>query len=792
MPIESVIQDLRLALRQLTRRRAFAAIVLATLALGIGATSTFFSVLNGVALRPLPFQAPDELIAISRVAQSGALLSRMSGAQVATVQDGAPALASVVAHVSGPVTLSGEGGAEQVIGAEMSADLFALLGVPLQRGRSLQAGDPAPVAVISHELWTRRFASDSGAVGATIRIDGTPHIIVGIAPAGFAFPSDARIWYPLARNASERRVEVVARLSSGVSAAQADALLRTMPAPLSTDTPDRAAWIFGAVPLRDAVAGSKQRDVALVLVAASGLVLVVACANLAGLLLAYVSGRRHELAVRAAIGAGRGRLIRQLMTESLVLALIGGGLGVILAQWGLDLFIGTLGKPGGAAWLSFSIDGRVLLFALATSMATAVLFGMAPAIGGSRVDIRGVLQEDRSSSQSPRRRRMRGGLVAAQVALSLGLVAGAASVVMSSLRMADIHPGFDRDGLLVLRAPLPGARYDAAAQRMAFVNAARDRLRGIPGISGVSAVSHPPLVERNVPATAFMAEGWAQGEPLPFASFRFVDGDYVDMMRIPIRRGRAFTSAEARDASGAVVLINETMARRHWPGRDAVGGRLRLPGAAHPDVWFTVIGVVGDVAQRMLPAQPENQMYFALPMGRDVSLVVRATSDPAVAGAAARDAVRAVDSSVAVALHSMDGTYRAYMRDRRLQGFVLGALGLVAVLVAALGVYGVMSLTVTERRREIAIRAALGGTRAAIVRLVLGNAMRVTSAGIAAGLLLAVGVTSFLSSIFFGLRAFDPRVFAAAAGLLGCVALISSWWPARAAARVDPMAALKT
>jgi predicted permease len=563
-----------------------------------------------------------------------------------------------------------------------------------------------------------------------------------------------------------------------------------MAARLPTDSPDRAAWTFGAVPLRDAVLGSKQRDAALVLLAASGLVLVVACANLGGLLLAYMSGRRHELAVRAAIGATRGRLIRQLMTESLVLALVGGLLGVIIAQWGVDLFIGTLGKPGGASWMSFSVDGRVLLFALGTSVATALLFGMAPAIGGSRVDIRGILQEDRPVSGSARRRRIRGGLVAAQVALSLGLVTGAASVVMSAVSMGDAHPGFDRGGLMVLHAPLPGARYDAAPQRMAFVAAARDRLRAVPGISGVSAVSDPPLVDRNVPATSFVAEGWTSADSLPFVSFRFVDSDYLDVMRIPLRSGRAFTSAEARDAGGLLVLINETMARRHWPGRDAVGRRLRLPGSAHPDAWFTVIGVVGDVAQRMLPSQPENQMYFPLAIGRDVSLVVR-TSDAVAAGAAARDAMRAVDSSVAIALHSMDGTYRAYMRDRRLQGFVLGALGLVAVLVAALGVYGVMSLTVAERRREIAIRAALGGTRGAIVRLILRNAMRVVSAGIVAGFVLAFAVTSFLASIFFGLRAFDPRVFAATAALLAGVAIVSSWWPARAAGRVDPMAALK-
>jgi hypothetical protein len=363
---------------------------------------------------------------------------------------------------------------------------------------------------------------------------------------------------------------------------------------------------------------------------------------------------------------------------------------------------------------------------------------------------------------------------------------------MSAIAMGDVHPGFERNGVVVVRAPLPDARFDAAALRLAFVDASRARLRAVPGVSSVSAVSHAPLVDRNVSATTFVVQGWTATESLPYASFRFVDADYFEVMRIPVRRGRPFTAAEARDQRGRTVLISETMARRHWPNREAVGERLRLPQAADPSIWFTVAGVVGDVAQRQLPSLPENQMYFPLVFGRDVSFVLRATGDPAVVGAAARDAVAGVDSAVAVTAHGMDGTYRAYAQDRRLQGLVLAALGVVALLVAALGVFGVMSLAVTERSREIAIRAALGGTPRAIARLILGGAARLVSFGIGAGLLLALATTAFLSSIFFGLRTFDPLVFTAAAALLGGVALAASWWPARTAARADPLHALKT
>lgn len=787
--MHSILHDLRLTFRHLVRHRAFSAIVLATLALGIGATSTFFSILNAVALRPLPFENPNELVAIDRVARSGAVRSRIAAAQLATLRDAA-GLSSAVAYVTRPVTISGAVAAEQVTGAEVSADLFALLGVPLLRGHSRFAGDDAPVAVISHDVWAQRFASDPAAVGAIIGIDGTAHTVVGIAAAGFGFPADARVWFPMAPHPAQRRVDVVARLPRGFSPHDADTSLRAMPAPLIADARNGTTWTFAAVPLRDAVLGSKQRDAAMVLLVASALVLVVACANLAGLLLAYMSGRRHELAVRAAIGATRGRLVRQLMMESIALAAIGGLLGVLLAQWGVDLFIGTLGKPGGAAWMTFAVDGRVLLFAVGVSVVTAILFGTAPAIGGSRVDIRAVLQEAAPSSRPGGRHAARRILVGAQVALSLGLVAGGASVVMSSMSMEDVHPGFDRDGVFVLRTPLPGTRYDAPAARMAFVDAARERVRALAGVSAVSAVSHAPLVDRNVPATNFMLEGWFAAESLPYASFRFVDADYIEVMRIPIRSGRAFTPAEARDTGSAAIMINETMARRHWAGRDPVGARIRLPAAANPSAWFTIVGVVGDVAQRKLPSEPENQMYFALPHGRDVAFVVRAAPNAAIAGAT-REALRAIDGSVAITAHSMEGSYKAYSRDRRQQGFVLTALGLVAVLVAALGVYGVMLLTVAERHRELAVRVALGGTRAVIVRLILGNAMRLVSAGVGVGLLLAIAVTTFLSSIFFGLQPFDLRVFGAASSLLAAVALAAAWWPARTAGRVDPMSALK-
>jgi len=536
--------------------------------------------------------------------------------------------------------------------------------------------------------------------------------------------------------------------------------------------------------------GTKQRDMALFVLAAAGLVLLVACANLAGLLAAHLGAREYEIALRAAIGAGRLRLVRQLMTESALLAIAGGTLGLIAAQWGVDALALTLGKPQGAEWISFSVDGRVIAFAMAAAAVTAVLFGLAPAFGGTRVDLRGVLQGDgRTSGAAPRRGR--GLLVAGQLAVSIALVSAAASIVSSSMRFDGIDPGFDRRGILTLRVALAGPAYAQPGQRFAFVDAATARLRSLAGVASVSAASHLPLIDRDVPYASFVVEGTAPSERPPFGSIRFVDAGYIEAMAIPVRRGRPFTTAEARDLRDRAVVINETMARRYWPDRDPLGTRLRLGGPDDIAGWYTVVGVAGEVTQRQLPAEPENQMYLPLAPAREVSLLIRGAGDAAALAAQARDAVQGLDRSVAVSTNTMTAAYGWYARDRRLQGLVIGALGAIAMLLAGLGVYGVMSILVTGRNREIAIRLALGSSAGGVLRLVLARGLALASGGVAVGLFLAGALTAFLSSIFLGVRAFDPLVLAATIALLGAVTLLSSWWPARRAMRVDPMVTLK-
>jgi predicted permease len=418
------------------------------------------------------------------------------------------------------------------------------------------------------------------------------------------------------------------------------------------------------------------------------------------------------------------------------------------------------------------------------------LFGLAPAVAGTRVDIRSILQGEVGTS-GPAPRRARGLLVAVQLALSLALVSGAASIVMSAMRFDDIDPGFDREGILAVKVAFTGAAYAQPEQRFAFVDAATSRLRSLPGVTAVSAASHLPLIDRDVPYAAFVLEDGAPAERTPTGSVRFVDAGYIAAMRIPIRRGRAFTAQEARDLRDRAILINDTMAKRYWADRDPIGRKLHLTGSVESEGWYTIVGVVGEVSQRQLPAAPENQMYLPLAPALAMSLIVRTASDPAAVAAQARDAAQGTDRSLAISTNTMKAAYEWYASDRRSQGLVVGALGGIALLLAGLGVYSVMAIMVNARSREIAIRMALGSSAGAVRRFMLARGLTVAAAGVAAGLLVATALTAFLSSIFLGVRAFDVRVLAAAIAVLGGVTLLASWWPARRAMRVDPMVTLK-
>jgi putative ABC transport system permease protein len=785
--MSTLFHELRVGARQLAGRPGFSIIVVITLALGIGAITTCFAILNAVAFRPLPFADPDRLVALQSADRRGPAGSRLTLDMFAALQQAPGTFSGIAAYRTREATMAGAGvTAQQIPVAQIAGDLFSVLEVPLQRGRSLEAADARTrVAVVSDDLWVRAFGSTPDIVGTTLSLDGESYVIVGVAGRDFGFPQESRVWVPLGPMTGTQPVDIVARLGPGVPAARADA---TLSAALASDGSAAAR----AVPLRAVMIAGKQREMASVVLAAAALVLLLACANLAGLLAAHIGERKYEMALRAAIGAERLRLVRQLMTESVMLAVAGGAGGLILAQWGVDLFASTVGKPLGAAWIVFAVDGPVVLFALTASLVTAVLFGLGPAVSGTRLDIRGVLQGDAGTGTAvPGRQRARSLLVGAQLALSLALVCGASSIVASSMQFGDINPGFDKQGILAVKVAFTGSAYAPPEQRFAFVDAATARLRSLPGVTSVAAVSHLPLVDRDVFYSAFAPQDAAPLERPLNGSVRFADAGYIEAMRIPIHRGRAFAAAEARDLHDRAIVINDTMARRYWPDRDPIGTRLRLTGSVESEGVYTIVGVVGDVSQRQLPAAAENQMYLPLAPARQVTFMVRAAADAAAIAAQAREAVQALDKSLAIRTTTMQASYEWYASDRRAQGLVVGTLGAIALLLAGLGIYGVMAIMVNARSREIAIRMALGSSAGAVRRLILARGLTVAAAGAGAGLLLAIALTTFLSSIFLGVRAFDVRLLAAAVALLGGVTLLASWWPSRRAMRVDPMVTLK-
>jgi len=788
--------DAREAFGRIARYRAFSTLVIITLAFGIGAVTTFFSILNALIFRPLPYTDPERLVAVRGLVTAGT--AAPSYESVIQLPRETSPFRSVVAYASRDVNATAPDGAERVLSTRISADLFNLLGASINIGRSFlpQEFSPStPTAMIGYAFWTRHYGADPAVVGRTIALDGVAHEIVGVAPAGFGFPGDTDIWVPLVPEPGQPPgpVDVVARLADGVTVAQARAML----AGLST-APDQTGAHRGAdvIRLHDAMVSSKHRTMLTALLTATFLVLLIACANLAGLLAAHLDGRRHEIAVRVALGARRTRIISLLLLESIILAIAGGAFGTLIAQWGIDLFDATLGKPDGAGWLNFAIDGRVLLFAFGISLVTAVLFGLGPALGATGVDLRGVLQHDaRAVGVAPRGRRMRTALVATQIGASLALIAAAWSIVNSARAFNAISPGFDRDRIVALRLTLAGHAYDSPASRLAFVDRALERLAGIPGVSGVSATSALPLADRDVPFSRLRFEGAEPGAGrASSASLRCVAGNYPRVAGIPIRLGRSFSDSESADPRTALVLVNDTMARRFWPGANPLGQRLRLTDSPAPDRWLTVTGVVGDVSQRNPGDEGENQVYLPLASAcdRSVSFVVRAVHDDRPIVAPAREAVAALDKDLPINARTMRDVYAWFERDRGGQGLVLGALGMVALLLAALGVYAVMSLLVSQQRQEFAIRIALGCSAEALQRLVLARGLRVASTGVVGGLVVGSLLTLMLSRIFFGVQPFDLMTVLGGAALLAATALAASWWPARRAMNVDPMAVLRT
>ncbi len=797
----TMLQDVRFALRMLLKSPGFTAVAVLTLALGIGANSAIFSVVNGVVLKPLPFVDPDRLAMVfeSNLAKGWDRFS-VSPANFADWRDQTRAFTRMAAFRMSSFTLTGGDDPEVIDGALVSADLFSLLGAVPLHGRTFLAEEDQPgkshVVVITHGLWQSRFGTDRDLVGSTLTLNGEPYTVVGIMPPGFRF-TPAALYTPIAFTAEElaRRGShynnVVGRLAPGVSIQQAQSEMETIASGLRQQYPDtNTGWGVVIDDLREVAVGD-VRPALLALTGAVGFVLLIACANVANLLLARAAERRKEIAIRTALGAGRARLVRQLLTESLLLAGLGGGLGLLIALWGTDLLVRV--SPGSIPRSSeIHIDGPVLGFTLGVSLLTGLVFGLLPAIQISRSNLHETLKEGGRTSDAASRHLARNVLVVSEVALALVLLICAGLMIKSFRRVVSVDPGFNSAGLLTMELALPRSKYAEPGKQRAFLDQALDRIEALPGVESAAAVTTAPLSGNDL-IYSFQMDGMptpSSGEN-PSANYYAVSHDYFRTMSIPLRKGRLFTARDT-GSSARVAIVDETFVRRFAPDQDPIGKMFAI--GNNSSVKREIVGIVGSVNQYALESGANAAMYEPLEQqpSRFVALMVRGGANPSPLAPSVRGAVSAVDNQQAVfAVKTMEQVISESIAPRRLTVFLLSIFAALALALAAVGLYGVISYSVTQRTHEMGIRMALGARGEDVMKLVLGQGMTLTMTGVVIGLVGALAATRLLASLLFSVSATDPLVFGGIAGLQAGVAFMASYLPARRATKVDPMVALR-
>jgi putative ABC transport system permease protein len=805
--MQNLLQDLRYGARTLWKNPGFTLIAVVTLSLGIGANTAIFTVVNAALLRGLPYRAPERLVHLFETTPQKAFAQREFSYPDYQDYQRSQAFEGLGAYTGGGGILTGRGEPQRIFAPAASANFFAVLGVEPLLGRTFREGEDKPgaerVTVLTYGMWRRVFGGDPGVIGQTLTVSNNQYTVVGVLPPSFQFAlRQADLWLPYqpTPNQLSRRfmhgTNLIGRLRPGVSLEQANAETSAITQRIAEEHKEsHAGTLLLLTPLQEQVTGS-VKPALLALLAAVGFVLLMVCANVASLLLARSLARQKEIALRAALGATRVRIIRQLLTEATLLSSLGGLGGLLVAGLGLDALMAALPQNQLAAMPFFEtlrLDPGILLFALALALLTGLVFGLAPALQASRLDLQVALKDGGRASGGVAGQRLRSALVGSEIALAVVLLVGAGLMMKSLLRLMQVNLGFDPTNVLTMTVVLPAGKYTDPNRMVAYYQQAQERLAALPGVTGVGAVSQLPLQPGNT--TRFIVEG----EPAPppgqetEANIRVASANYFQALGIPLAQGRNFAESDKADAT-RVAIINQSLAEKLFSGRSAVGRRLLFP--SFPNQSVEIVGVVGDVKTTGLDQAVRPVLYYPFTQNASIAtnLVLRAKADAAAVANAARSECRALEPDVAIFnVQTMETliaqTPAAFMR--RAPAWLTGIFAGVALLLAALGVYGVVSYSVSQRTREIGVRMALGARGADILKLVLRQGLSLTLIGVGSGTVAALALTRWLDSLLYEVSARDPLTFALVIGALTLVSLLACYIPARRAAKVEPVVSLR-
>ena len=820
--MQTIWQDVRYGARMLLKNPGITFVVILALALGIGANTAIFSVVNAVLLRPLPYDQSDRLLFLN---EKSPVLDEMSISypNFADWRSQNHVFEKIGVYNRNSYNLTGYGEAERILTAQVSADLFSVLRVNAAIGRLFTNEEDKPganpVAVLGYNLWQRRFGGQSSILNQALTFNGKSYTVIGVMPQGFQYPSRVDMWVPVGQLSGDANWQqrgnhpglyAVARLKPGATLAQAEADMESIAVNLEHQYPDNNSGNRVRIrPLLE-IFVSDVRGTLWVLFGAVAFVLLIACANIANLLLARAKARQKEMAIRAAMGAGRWRIVRQLLTESILLALVGGSLGLLVARWGIQLIL-YISPDAIPRWREINLDWKVLAFTIGVSLLTGILFGLVPALQAGEVDVNETLKETGRGTSG--RHWLRSSLVVVEVATTLVLLIGAGLMIRSFYRLQKVDPGFSYGHLTSFTVSVPQKKYPNIEQREAFFKQLLQNARGLPGVEGTAAASGLPL-GNNGWQTSFTVEGQPPPprDQIPLMEACLVTPDYFRVMNIPLKRGRYFTEQDDRSflagkdlskldedqrtmAGVNAIIIDEQFARRYWPNEDAVGKRIRLGGTDPKAPVLTVLGVVGRVKMEGLN-QDSNRVQGYFPFAQmpfsGMTVITKTSADPNQLIAALREQVKAVDPDQPIYnIRTMDEIRSESVAPERLNLTLLSLFAGIALVLAVVGIYGVMSYTVTQRTHEIGIRMAIGAQPRDVFKMVIGQGMMLALMGVAFGLVGAFALTRLMATMLFGIEPTDPATFASISVLLTCVALVACYIPGRRATKVDPVVSLR-